>query len=101
MKIAFVPSGDIDGGGAPVVPVTFIPQLLLSATPPPPRPKPPAPRPPPPPPRPPRPPPPPAAGAASPDGGVAVTSRVFLAGSTTTFSVAPAAVVRVYQNLPS
>src|SRR5262245_11702042 len=96
MKIALVPSGDIDGGGAPLVPVTFGPHVLLSATPPPP-PRPP-PRPPPPPPRPPRPPPPAAAPPSA--GGVATVSRVFFTGSMTMFSE-PVGVVRTYQNLPS
>src|SRR6185369_7972644 len=100
MKRAFVPSGDIDGGGGVVMPVTLGPQVLLSATPPPrpapPRP-PPAPRPPVrPPPRPPAPPP----AASAPAGGVATTSRVFFTGSTTTFSV-PVNVVRTYQKRPS
>ena len=95
MKMAFVPSGDIDGAGAPVRPVTFGPQVLVIATPP----RPP-PRPPPPPPRPPRPPAPPAGAACAPAGGVATTSRVFFTGSTTTFSV-PVGVVRTYQKRPS
>src|SRR5207344_1042138 len=95
MKIALLPSGDIDGCGAPVVPVTFGPQVLLMATPPPRPPRPP----PPPPPRPPRPPAPPPAWV-SPAGGVATVSRVFFAGSMTMFSV-PVGVVRTYQKRPS
>src|SRR5262245_49904094 len=98
MNSAFVPSGDIDGGGAPVVPVTFGPHVFVMVTAPP-RP-PPRPPPPPPPPRPaPRPAPPPA-GAAAAAGGVATTSRVFFTGSMTTFSV-PVSVVRTYQKRPS
>src|SRR5262245_47302256 len=101
MKSAFVPSGDIDGGGAPVIPVTLGPHVLLNATPPPrPPPRPPPPPAPRPPPRPPRPPAPPPGAASAPAGGVATTSRVFFTGSTTTFSV-PVNVVRTYQNLPS
>src|SRR5262245_40271324 len=92
MKSALLPSGDIDYGGAPVIPVTFGPQVFVIATPPP-RP---APRPPPPP-RPPRPAAPPPAASV---GGVATTSRVFFTGSMTTFSV-PVAVVRAYQKRPS
>src|SRR5215210_4407879 len=54
MKMALLPSGDIDAGGGPDMPVTFGPHVFVIARPPrPPRP--------PPPPRPPRP---PAAGAA-------------------------------------
>src|SRR5688572_22711146 len=92
MKIAFVPSGDTDAGGVPVLPVTFGPHLRVICTPPPP------PRPPPPPARPPRPP--PAPGPAAGVGGVATTSRVRFTGSMTTFSV-PVSVVRTYQNRPS
>src|SRR5262245_6733105 len=93
MKIALRPSGDIDGGGAPVIPVTFGPQVRDSVAPP----RPPPPRPPPP--RPPRPP--PASGDAwPPSGGVCTTSRVFFTGSITTFSL-PAGVVRTYQKRPS
>src|SRR5215471_15647968 len=95
MNTALVPSGDIDGGGAPVVPVAFGPHVFVIVPPPrPPRP----PAPPPPAPRPPRPPCPPAATA--PAGGAATTSRVFFTGSITTFSF-PVAVVRTYQNRPS
>ena len=95
MKIALVPSGDIDAGGGPDtgMPVTLGPQVFVIATPPRPPPRPP------PAPRPPRPAPPPA-GAAAPAGGVATTSRVFFTGSMTTFSV-PAVPVRVYQKRPS
>jgi hypothetical protein len=95
MKMALLPSGDIDGGGGAVMPVTLGPQVFVIAI---------APRPPPLPPPPPRPPLPPAtfpgASAAAPAGGVAATSRVFFTGSMTTFSV-PVNVVRTYQNRPS
>src|SRR6185436_20867116 len=96
MKSALDPSGDIDAGGGPVMPVTFGPHVFVIATPP--RP-PPRPAPPPRPPRPPAAPAPPPAGAAA-AGGVATTSRVFFTGSTTTFSV-PVDVVRTYQKRPS
>src|SRR5215470_16321783 len=94
MKSAFVPSGDIDGGGAPVMPVTFGPHVLVRAPPRPPAcaggaPRPPRPRP---------PAPPPATGVSA--GGVATTSRVFFTGSMTTFSW-PDAPVRTYQKRPS
>src|SRR5204863_197901 len=94
MNSALLPSGDIDAGGGPVIPVTFGPHVFDSATPPRPAP----PRPPPPPPRPPRPPAP--AEAWPPSGGVGTTSRVFFTGSMTTFSV-PVSVVRAYQKRPS
>src|SRR5262245_39768495 len=94
MKRALLPSGDIDGCGALIVPVTFIPHFFVIVTPPPRPPRPP----PPPPPRPPRPP--PAFAPCPPAGGVATTSRVFRTGSTTTFSV-PVNVVRTYQKRPS
>src|SRR5262245_1773083 len=92
MNSAFVRSGDIDGAGTLVRPVTLGPQVFDSAAPPPP-PRPPRP---PPPPRPPRPPP----VACPPSGGVVTVSRVFFTGSTTTFSV-PVDPVRVYQKRPS
>src|SRR5262245_28058731 len=87
MKIAFLPSGDIDGGGGPVIPVTFGPHVRERVTPPP-RP----------PPRPPRPP--PSGEGWPPAGGVCTTSRVFRTGSMTTFSL-PVSVVRTYQKRPS
>src|SRR5579864_675231 len=95
MKTALVPSGDIEAGGGPDVPVTYGPQVFVIATPPP-RP----PRPPPPPARPPRPPAPPPGALWPPVGGAATTSRVFLTGSTTTVSV-PVKVVRMYEKRPS
>ena len=95
MNSALLPSGDIDGGGGPLSPVTLGPHVFESATPPP-RPAPP--RPPPPPPRPPRPPAP--AAAWPPAGGVSTVSRVFFTGSMTMFSV-PVSVVRAYQKRPS
>ena len=91
-----MPSGDIDGGGAPVVPVTLGPQVFVIATPPPA----------------------PAATAATAAAAAAAaagaaaapgsrrpeasppTSRVFFTGSMTTFSV-PVSVVRTYQKRPS
>src|SRR5690348_536803 len=96
MKIALLPSGDIAGGGGPVSPVTFGPQVRDSATPA--RPPPPRPPRPPPPPRPPRPP--ASAEGWPPSGGVCTTSRVFSTGSMTTFSL-PFGVVRAYQKRPS
>src|SRR5690242_618198 len=95
MKIAFFPSGDIDGGGGPVIPVAFGPQVRDSATSARPPPRPPRP---PPPPRPPRPA--DSADGCPPAGGVCTTSRVLLTGSTTTFSL-PFDVVRTYQKRPS
>src|ERR1700756_2748931 len=91
MKMALLPSGDIEGVGAADVPVTLGPHVLFNATPP----RPPRAPPPPPPPRAPRPPLPPAASGA-PAGGVATTSVVFLTGSTTPFLV-PVNVGRTYQ----
>src|SRR5580700_6804664 len=90
MSRALLPSGDIEGAGAPAVPVTLGPQVFVIASPP----------------RPPRPPPPPRAPAPPPfarwppAGGVTTTSRVFFTGSMTTFSV-PVSVVRTYQKRPS
>src|SRR5688572_17718704 len=92
MKMAFLPSGDIDAGGGPVtgMPVTLGPQVLAIDTPPrPPRPAPP-----------PRPAGPPPAAGSPPGGGAATTSRVLFTGSMTTFSV-PVRVVRRYQKRPS
>src|SRR5262245_25050972 len=92
MKSALLPSGDIDGGGGPVRPVTLGPHFLESTTPPPPRPPPAAPRP--------RRPPAPPGAACPPEGGVATVSRVFFTGSMTMFSL-PVGVVRTYQKRPS
>src|SRR5262245_33988508 len=93
MNSALLRSGDIDGAGTLVRPVTFGPHVFDNATPPPAPPRPP----PPPPPRPPRPPP---CAPWPPAGGVATISRVFFTGSMTTFSV-PVSVVWEYQKRPS